>query len=329
MVILDFDIVWRPSPTSVNSSISLPSFLAATKEMKELLSTWNYQPLEQIEDGEIFWDDVEVKNSSAESKIVPPNYSDDSQDHRFLIFPLEETYYDTNFHFSALRDKDRRMAHLFQSIDFVDVHLATVGITETSETSQTFQLIYSDNSIPQFKKFRLDFANQLIGEFKTYWTCENQSEKMYPVLVIQPRHESIRRCCNYQFDVALSYLESLLTSTSEMMRFRSLTCLGLVLKFCQEEPLKVWDVPETIGSERTLRLLKICKILKAEKETRFFIEILCQDFVKPSVPNEENAQQPQLFYVGVGNELVARSIIDLLWTMEGKLKLFDCSNSPC
>ena len=58
MVVLDFDIVWRPSPMSVTSSISLPSFLAATKEIKEILSPWNYQPLKQTVDGEMFLENV-------------------------------------------------------------------------------------------------------------------------------------------------------------------------------------------------------------------------------------------------------------------------------
>ena len=88
MVVLDFDIVWRPSPTSVTSSISLPSFLATTKEIKEILSSWNYAPLEQREDSEMLPENVEATNLSAECSVIEsPNKvldnaspSDDSQD---------------------------------------------------------------------------------------------------------------------------------------------------------------------------------------------------------------------------------------------------------
>ena len=131
---------------------------------------------------------------------------------------------------------------------------------------------------------------------------DDNSTEMCPVIVIQPRHQSIRRCCHFQFDAALTYLESRLTSGAdwEKMRLHLLTCLRCVLQFCQENPLKVWDVPEPIATEKTLRLLKICHRLNAEIEMLFLIEILGQDF-KGS---------------GVRNQLVARSIVDLFWNMQ-------------
>ena len=323
MVVLDFDIVWRTSPTSVNP-ISLPSFLAATKEIKEILSSWNYPPLEQRKKDEIFRTvNVEASNFSAERRSVagpsnkalcsafPSNDSQKdseeySQDNHILVVPLDETYYQTNFQFSSLRDKDRQIVQIFQSIDFVDVHLATVMDSQanirrhdsvgTRESCAVLpkiaQWIHSDHSIPQFKNDHVHFKNVLV----------NCHEVFGPVIVIQPRHQSIRRCCDSQFDVALNYLESRLTSGAnwETIRLHSLTCLGCVLQFCQENPLKVWDVPEPRATERTLRLFKICHRLNAESETRFLIEILGQDF-KGS---------------GVRNELVARSIADLFWNIQ-------------
>ena len=366
MVVLDFDIVWRPSPTSVTSSISLPSFLAATKEIKEILSSWNYAPLEQTEEGEILTDDVAAKNLSSKCFVAGvPNASynesstdddseddseesqedsednseddsdDDLEDDHILIVPLEETYHQTNFQFSALREKDRQIVHILQSIDFLDVHLATVIDSKANIPSRNFrprnsnetstflpqivQWLHSDSSVPQFKNYRLT-CRELVGDLKSNWISDDDWKKRYPdtyaVIVIQPRHQSIRRCCDSQFDVALSYLESRLTSgaNSETMRLHSLKCLGCVLQFCQEEPFKVWDVPEPKATERTLRLLNICHRLKAEEETRFFIEILGQDFKKPSTDN--NNSNPQQFGVGVCNELVARAIVDLFWNMK-------------
>ena len=364
MVVLDFDIVWRPSPTSVTSSISLPSFLAATKEIKEILSSWNYAPLEQREDSEMLPENVEATNLSAECSVIEsPNKvldnaspSDDSQDdseeesidNHLLVVPLEETYHQTNFQFSALRDKDRQIAQIFQSIDFIDVHLATVVDSEVNircpdcrprKSCGAFafepkiaQWFHSEHSIPQFKNDYVDFGNLpvncdshgIFGEFEptksNCWISDDEWERRYPVtypvIVIQPRHWSIRRCCDSQFDAVLSYLESRLTSGAncETMRLHSLKCFGCVLQFCQEEPFRVWDVPEPKATERTLRLLNICHHLNAEMETRFFIEILGQDFKKPSTDDQNS--NPQQFYLGVSNELVARSIVECFWNMK-------------
>ena len=376
MVVLDFDIVWRPSPMSVTSSISLPSFLAATKEIKEILSSWNYPPLERKEDSKMLPENVEAENLSSECSIVEPSNkatcnvspSDDSQDdseedsqdseedskeNHLLVVPLEETYHQTHFQFSALRDKDRQIVQIFQSIDFIDVHLATVENSQANIRCrycrprkscggfnfepEIAQWIYSEHSIPQFKNYHLNLkskygknSRELVGDDlkskliiddtwkgrypDTYDTYD--ASPRYPVIVIQPRHESIRRCCDFNFDVVLSYLESGLTSGAnwETTRLHSVTCLGCVLQFCQQEPLKVWDVPEPKATERTLRLLNICHSLKAEEETRFLINILGQDFKKPSTDDKNS--NPQQFCVGVCNELVARSIVDLFWNIK-------------
>ena len=380
MVVLDFDIVWRPSPMSVTSSISLPSFLAATKEIKEILSSWNYPPLERKEDSKMLPENVEAENLSSECSIVEPSNKatcnvspsydsqddseedsqdsednseedsqhseEDSKENHLLVVPLEETYHQTNFQFSALRDKDRQIAQIFMSLDFIDVHLATVVVRRpvfrcppvanqrARKSPSCFQLIrhevpnpqivqwiYSDHSIPQFDNDYVDFGNlpvncdENFGNFrptKSNWIAEyiwkEKYPDTYPVIVIQPRHESIRRCCDFNVDVALSYLESRLTSGAncETMQLHLITCLGCVLQFCQEE--EVWDISKQKATERTLRLLKICHYLKAEKETRFLINILGQDFKKPSTNH--------LFYVGVRNELVARAMVDLFWNIK-------------
>ena len=317
MVALDFDIVWRPSPTFVNSSISLPSFLTTTKEIEEILSPWNYQPLKQKVDGVMFSENIEI---TAKCSVVGPSKKDlynaspsddsedDSGDDNLLLVPLTEKYHQTNFQFSALRDKDRQIAHIFQSIDLVDVHLATVvhipGTGAMSICPKISQWINSEHSIPQFKNYHLKLRNDHAQKIMTsnLLINDDNSTEMCPVIVIQPRHQSIHRCCHFQFDAALTYLESRLTSCADWkkMRLHLLTCLRCVLQFCQENPLKVWDVPEPIATERTLRLLKICHRLNAESETRFLIEILGQDF-KGS---------------GVRNQLVARSIVDLFWNMQ-------------
>ena len=314
MVILDFDIVWRPSPTFVNSSISLPSFLTTTKEIEEILSPWNYQPLKQKVDGVMFSENIEI---TAKCSVVGPSKkdlcnaspSDDSEDesgdNHLLLVPLTEKYHQTNFQFSALRDKDRQIAQIFQSIDLVDVHLATVvhipGTVAMSICPKISQWINSEHSIPQFKNYHLKLRNDHAQNIMTsnLLINDDNSTEMCPVIVIQPRHQSIHRCCHFQFDDALSYLESRLTSGAKM-RLHSLKCLDCVLQFCQENPLKVWDVLEPMATERTLRLLKICHRLNAFSEARFLIEILGQDF-KGS---------------GVRNELVARSIVDLFWNMQ-------------
>ena len=290
MVALEFDLVWRPCPALVISAIRLPEFLTSVKLVKEALSAWSNDDL----------------LPAAGSGV--------------LAVPLEETYYHTNFSFSALSGNDRKMAQILQSVDFIDLHLAVVTkVTEDGEKSSTYKIvqwIYSSKSLPQFQNY-LNLKKYLVGEIKTSLLDTmgaSLSEDLYPMLIIQPQRHSILRCCSSQFDVMLNHLESLLLSDGEssVMRMHSASCLEQVLSYCQTEPLKVWKgVPESKASERIGRLFDICRDLQAQKEGLLLLEILGK-----VATNDFNP--PAVFYERVDNEPFARSIINMIMKTGGK-----------
>lgn len=216
------------------------------------------------------------------------------------------------------------MVHILQSIDFLDVHLAVI-IHDSKSTAkaknlffQISQWIYSSISVPQLKRYSLDSTKQLIGKLESHlFSGVNSKRKFcYPVIVIQPRHQSILRCCASQFDLMLDHLESRLSSdgSSRLMRLQSSRSLGHTIDYCRSKPLNVWDVADAEAAERTRRLLKICQDLQAQKEGLCLLKLIGQD-----VPKMVGKDPPHMFYEGVRNETVARSIVDMLFHAGGNL----------
>ena len=142
--------------------------------------------------------------------------------------------------------------------------------------------------------------HQLIGQLKPNLVSDGK----HAVLVIQPQRQSIHRCCSFQFDSMMVYLESrtLLDRDSKMMRLRSVSCIDNTISFCQESPLEVLNVPT--ATERILRLLKICKDNQVPQTSLLLIPPLVRhDF-------------------GVDKELVARSITETVLNTDKRTYLF-------
>ena len=312
MVALEFDLLWQPEPVFTISSVALPAFVTASKLAQEALSSWDAicQKTEEIK---------EEHNYST----VP----DASRNH-LLIIPLTSSYYENNFNFGSLRGTDRQMAHVLQSIEFIDLHLAVVSQTleesadirlkkwEVKEDSvpsnrcfKIAQWIYSSVSLPQFQPYALDLNNQLVGDMSTILKSDGNSEQTcrHPVIVIQHRHQSIRRCCDFQFDSILDHIESRISMDSKFICRQSLDCLSQILDFCQERPLIVWDISDVQAAERTRRLLKICQDFQAEKDGLRLIKLL----------GTGEKDSPTTFCEGVRNEMVAQSIVEMLFDFGG------------
>ncbi len=295
MVALEFDIIWWPSPAPVVSPISLPDFLMSQDSAVKALSAWRI--LNQ-----------KILEKSVGSAI---GVSDD-----ILLILLEEQYHETYFNFSALKGKDRKIAHILQSIDFIDVHLAVisknVGENDPRAPSrssyQIVQWIYSGISLPQFRNYKLDLKTQLIKTSSN--TSGSLDQSRHLMLVLQPRCQSVLRCCDAQFDVMLSHLESRLYSEgySTTARKHLAACLSQVLDYCQLEPSKVWDIPVAKAAERTRRLMKICRDLPAPKEIHILLAVLGKNFYRAS----KDDHPPIVIYEGIRNELVARLTIDMV-----------------
>ena len=135
---------------------------------------------------------------------------------------------------------------------------------------------------------------------------------LHPVLAIQPRNQSIHRCCIFQFDAILDHLESrlLLDGMSRTNRMHLVTCLGQILGYCQENPLNVWDIQDTKATERTLRLLKLCQVLPAQQEGLLLLSLFSQDVPKPN--------SGEFLNVGMHSDLVVRSMLAMVLNIGGK-----------
>lgn len=225
------------------------------------------------------------------------------------------------------------MVQILQSIEFIDLHLAVVEcslvwkpsavkmqnreIKEVCLSSSRFQitqLIDDINSVPQFKSYHLDLVKHMVGALIPPFlnTPGGVQEKChYPVFFIQPLHQSVRHCITHNFGALLDHLEARISSegASRMRRLSSLKCLGLILQLCQDDPLKVWGVKAPTAAKRTLSLLKLCKDLKAVKEGLLLIHLLSREYWKKGTSS--------VFYEGIRDSVVARSIVDFVLDTAG------------
>ena len=225
------------------------------------------------------------------------------------------------------------VAHILQSIVFIDLHLAIISSTGDSPESkrmddvkdaisvpkatESFKIvhwIYSPSSVPQFQNDLLDFPKHFVANMKCTSVLKDNSEHsvLHPVLAIQPRNQSIHRCCIFQFDAILDHLESrlLLDGMSRTNRMHLVTCLGQILGYCQENPLNVWDIQDTKAPERTLRLLKLCQVLPAQQEGLLLLSLFSQDVPKPN--------SGEFLNVGMHSDLVVRSMLAMVLNIGGK-----------
>ena len=228
---------------------------------------------------------------------------------------MKEEYLQTDFDLSVLRDKDLELVHILRSIDFVDVQLAIVDLSE--EAIQIVQWIPS--SIPQCQQYCLDLTKHLAGTCLPPFLClEEISPTHRPAIIIQPRSQSIWRCCDNQFDSILDYLESRITTDGEsrILRMHLLSCLKDTLSFCQADLLKVWNIPADEAAKRTVRLLNICQELKSDGP--LLLNILSEE---ATIPQEGEKDLVEVFHEGVRNEAVARSIADLIANYGGNPNL--------
>ena len=153
MVALEFDLLWKPASTFTTSSICLPAFLSTVKLIKETLSAWSTAN-RQVEEGRV--DSSPNPSTSAISERAS-NINDNAPED-LLIIPLEDAYCPTNFIFSALRGSDCHVAHILQSIDFIDVHLAIISSTgdspESKRRDDVKDVIAVPNTVKNDRRFR-------------------------------------------------------------------------------------------------------------------------------------------------------------------------------
>ena len=209
---------------------------------------------------------------------------------------------------------DRFIAHLFQSINYLDVHLALVSqvvgpdknyddiSSDSMERNiQISKWIDSSCSLPMPKLLRLN-ATQLIGNFSRIQNVAAGQDEQHVIfyhssLIIQPRHQSVFHACRYQFNAVLDYLELHQSRIKEATDPRPYGCeqqqLALTLKyviaFCRQEPLTAWmDPGSSETNDRSARLLKLCVELEAKQEGIELLALLGAEFDRDPKKDSEN-----------------------------------------
>ena len=312
-------------------------------------------------------DEEGIENDQSSRNHLPPTRV---KLDNVLIIPLQNVHPTLNqLSFATLSRPDLFVSELFRSINFLDVHLAIIARyafseEENLENEHLFWIdewINSDNSIPQTTPFQIDLTSQLVGEKcelfdRKFIDCDriNGNEYdypvyYYPVMIIQPRHQSIYLGCRYNFEDVLNKLFSLAQLTGETKdQSLVISILGQILSFCREKPFCIWKDPtvdcETRGSVRARRLMELCTKLNAKKEGLELLDILRTADLNLDIQNESpnfrvlsSAEmktfcchvQPRLYCgAGVLNIEIVNAVADFVSQVGGKCVLytFICRN---
>ena len=249
---------------------------------------------------------------------------------------------------------DRFIAHLFQSINYLDVHLALVSqvvgpdknyddiSSDSMERNiQISKWIDSSCSLPMSKLLRLN-ASQLIGNFSRIQNVAAGQDEQHVIfyhssLIIQPRHQSVFHACRYQFNAVLDYLELHQSRIKEATDPRPYGCeqqqLALTLKyviaFCRQEPLIAWmDPGSSETNDRSARLLKLCVELEAKQEGIELLTLLGAKFDRDPKKDSENTSHilksglPVRISQGIRDKNVAEAIANFASQVSGNFALF-------
>ena len=312
-------------------------------------------------------DEEGIENDQSSRNHLPPTRV---KLDNVLIIPLQNVYPTLNqLSFTTLSRQDLFVSELFRSINFLDVHLAIIARyayseEENLENEHLFWIdewINSDNSIPLTTPFQIDLTSQLVGEKcelfdRKFIDCDriNGNEYdypvyYYPVMIIQPRHQSIYLGCRYNFEDVLNQLCSLAQLTGETKdQSLVISILGQILSFCREKPFCIWNDPtvdcETRCSVRARRLMELCNKLNAKKEGLELLDILRTADLNLDIHNEStnfrlsSSAEKKTFcchvqlrlYCGAGvlNIEIVNAVADFVSQVGGKCVLytFICRN---
>ncbi len=214
--------------------------------------------------------------------------------------------------FVSLSQVDRTVCELFQSIDFLDVHLATVAhvSVESGDSLYWIEDWYELNkSIPLSPRFRLDAKTQVVDGYEKLSTSSS-SVVHHSALVIQPRNQSVYLGCIYNFELVYSQLCSLSRSPSD--RDGALSILGQVFSFWRQEPYFVFQLEDL--EDKARRFMDLCTKLEAKKEGIELLGILAD---RSEAPNSLQGQQ-EMIHEGVRDLRVAQAIADFQCRVAGK-----------
>lgn len=262
-----------------------------------------------------------------------------------LVFPLKEKYANRDLSFSLLRGRDRLVAHLFRSLDFLDVHLAIVSqmvdanldpLVDWEQTSDWTERAFkitewfgSSTSLPLSKQIVLDAQSQLFGNINhihhaTKGTDVEADTVIYyhATLVIQPRTQSVLYACRDHLDAVLDMMElkasPFLKVPTKPLPFACkplIFTLKQVISYCGANPLLAWKSASPETSLMSKRLLELCLALKAKEEGLALLEAMGKEVIL-DVPKSSSGI-PNMFVEGIQNDLVAKTVANFVTHVSG------------
>lgn len=309
--------------------------------------------IEETESDEESYEEIEEDDDS----LLPTAHPEmDSEMGNMFVIPLRSNFAKTNPSFESLTGSDLLITELFQSINFVDVHLAIIAQCFTDVythpdvlslpdgeyfkdhdcENQKFWIekwISGKKSIPRFTPLGLDMKNQLVGKMEHivkqgFHLSEKDVDPHlvyhFAALIIQPRRKSMLYGCRNHFEDVLNHLISVAESVNEESFIRSYLKASSreLVEFCRKEPFRVWNEPSVTYGDRARRLLHLCTLLKAKDEGLELLGILGSDYELDSdiiffIPTWAE-DQPKFQYEGVRNALVAEAIVEFESQVSGK-----------
>ena len=268
-------------------------------------------------------DDECMENEEEDQLVITPTM--DKQSENLLCIPLSSVYEEDSLSFASLFQPDLLVSQLFQSVSFVEVHLAIVAQSD-AETFWIHKWIASSHCIPHSTQFKFKLEDNLVGKFGPLSglgsSCNIANYR--PALIIQPRNQSVFLGCRYNFDDVLSHLRYLAQNSGDEPYTRSvlIATLRQVLQFCLLEPYPVWNVQSFLVGDRARHLMNLCTNLGAKKEGLELLSLLGSDYeLEPrhKVLFSHCEDQPlKQFYEGVRNKQVADAIANFECHVSGK-----------
>ena len=306
--------------------IEFPVFLTTLNEVKRALTPW----------------------------IPPKEYPGESEEKKShvqpLFFVLKEKYQERTLSFHRLQGEDRKLAHILQCSSFLEVHLALVKTTITTESHISNKCTdYNHGKIREKQNSKIskwidsnntkinldvefDWEKQCVGPIgnllkpngnrpdkESTVLCKGgcvtpicQKQYHFSILVIWPKHESLKIYCRHGLDSFLDHMEISLNSSrgQQDAREKAVQDLRKIISFCCEQPVKVWTKPDAKKGKLTLKLLRLCTSLGAREEGLALLKILGSDFHPHNGSTET--------FEGIQNGNVARAIVEFECDVAGK-----------
>jgi hypothetical protein len=271
------------------------------------------------------------------------------EEENVLFFVLEEKYFEERLMFHHLHGNDRILADLLRCCPFIDVHLAKVTHTKTrhrkSEEKTSTKIsrwMDSNGAVKDLNIDELNWNETCVGPIRNllepcsiqpdkkikFWrlnseecNCQNgcrcrgksirirQKIYFHTILVIWPKHLSIRMYCRYGLAMLLNDLESSLTSA---LGWQTLTQqqlaqdLNKTVEYCCTYPQRIWTQSTFRNGELTLRFLRLCIALRARKEGLEILKILGSEF------EIKKKKKTLKTFEGIRNEQVAQALVEFV-----------------